>query len=270
MILRLRLFIFTIWLLIPGQVLGQGLQLTPEALFAAIQVEAQKGQPQAMLNLGSLYEQGLGVARNFTQAMTWYQKTADAGSAEGYMRLGLCYEIGMGTASDMAKAVINYKKAVDMGFSSAQHKMAALYFSGQGVPKDEALGFDLLTKAAEAGNPLAANELAYIYLNGLFNQKADPGKAQTWFTKGAEGGNLEAMKNLAVMLKNEKKSDLTMALRWYLTAQKGGLQAPDLEQIISDLKKGLNTAQIQKAEKEADDWLAVYAQRTQPPYGAIN
>jgi TPR repeat protein len=69
--------------------------ITPEALFALMVVNAEKGQSKAMLNLGLLYEQGLGVARNFTKALEWYQKAANAGEGEAYMRVGVCYEIGV-------------------------------------------------------------------------------------------------------------------------------------------------------------------------------
>jgi TPR repeat protein len=241
-------------------------QIRAEVFFASMLVNAEKGQSQAMLTVGVLYEQGIGVPRNFTKALEWYQKASLAGESDGYFRVGLCYEIGMGIAYDMDKAVSNFEKAVEMGSLSAAHKMASLYLAGQGVAKDEAKGLALLTTAADGGNGAAANELAYINLEGLLGQKKDPAKAKALFIKGAETGNLEAIKNLAVLLKDGigEKPNPALALYWYLIAQTGGYQAPDLDTIIGDLKKSLTADQAKKAEADADKWIAAFAERNAP------
>jgi TPR repeat protein len=74
--------------------------ISHEALFAAMLVNAEKGQPQAMLTVGALYEQGIGVPRNFTKAFEWYAKAANAGEPDAWMRLGVCHEVGIGTTAD--------------------------------------------------------------------------------------------------------------------------------------------------------------------------
>jgi TPR repeat protein len=142
------------------------------------------------------------------------------------------------------------------------HTLASLYFMGRGLSKDEAKGFALLSKAAET-DAQAANELAIIYLQGLFGQKENPLKARELFAKSAEAGNLEGIKNLAVMFKEGigQKPEPETALRWYLIAQKGGLAATDLDEVIAGLKKGLKDIQIKKAEREAEQWMTAYADR---------
>lgn len=244
---------------------GEPRKISPEALYAAMLVNAEKGDPGAMLTLGALYEQGLGAPKNFTSALQWFEKAAFAGSAEGYFRLGGCYEIGMGATADMAKAVAAFEKAAGMGSSQALHKMASLNFLGRGMPKNPVKGLEYLTKAASAGNSVAANELAFVHLKGIAGQKEDPVKAREWFTKSAEAGNLEGIKNLAVMFKDGLggKPDAAGALRWYLIAQKGGLNAPDLETVIDGLKKSLKSAQVKKAGDEAEKWMENYKKRAQ-------
>lgn len=239
--------------------------VAPEALYAGLLVSAEKGDVQAMLALGSLYEQGIGTARNFTSALQIYEKAAFAGSADGYFRQGICYEVGMGAAVDIGKAVASYKKAAELGLPQAQHKMSSLYFAGRGLPKDEKQGFALLSQAAQTGDAQAANELAYVYLKGLFGQKENAAAAREWFGKSAEKGHMEAMKNLAVMLKDGigGKANLEAALRWYLIAQKGGLQAGDLQKTIDDVKGRLQKAQIKKAEQEANAWLTVFTAKNE-------
>jgi uncharacterized protein len=50
---------------------------------------AAAGNPQAMYNLGWLYEKGWGVTQDDAQAREWYQKAADAGYATAKAALWL-------------------------------------------------------------------------------------------------------------------------------------------------------------------------------------
>jgi len=241
--------------------------LPAASVFAAMLEKAEKGEPHAMVLLGSLYEQGIGAPRNFTSAMQWYEKAASAGSAEGYSRLAACYEVGVGVTANMDTALKNYQKAVDMEFPVAQHKMGTFYLSGNGVSQDVSKGISLLSKAAEKWAP-AGNDLAAIYLNGLFGQTVDQKKAFDLLTKSADQGHVESMKNLAVMYKDGigRKADSASALRWYLIAQKGGYNAQDLPTVIDGLKKGLKPAQVKQAETDASKWVTDFqAKRQQQP-----
>jgi TPR repeat protein len=236
--------------------------ISAEALFAGMLVNAENGQSQAMLNVGTLYEQGIGVPRNFTKALEWYRKAADAGENEAYMRLGLCWEIGMGATADMGKAVAAFEKAAALSHAPAQHKLAGLYLNGRGLPKDEAKGFDLLFKAAEAGESAAAFDLGQVLFAGGFGRKADPEKARTWMLKAAEAGHPGAVLSIASMRKEGigGKVDLKGSLLWYLIAQKGGVRADGLEAAVTELKAKLSASQTQEAEKAADAWIAKAAE----------
>jgi len=241
--------------------------ITPEALFALMVVNAENGQSTAMLNLGLLYEQGLGVARNFTKALEWYQKAANAGESEAYMRVGVCYEIGIGAAVDMGKAVANFEKAAALGHVPALSKLAGIYLNGRGVARDENRGFDLLNKAADAGDDTAMFDMGQILLNGLYGRKAEAEKARAWFLKAAEAGHPGGALAIANMRREGQggRVDAEGALRWYLTAQKGGLQVEGLEDAIAELKKSLTAKQIEAVEKAADAWLTARAEALNLP-----
>ena len=60
-----------------------GQAVSPQAVFAAVLVEAEKGDLLAMLRVGAFYENGYGVERNFGKALEWYKKSADGGLLEG-------------------------------------------------------------------------------------------------------------------------------------------------------------------------------------------
>jgi len=61
-------------------------------------VSASQGYVDAQYNLGQLYEVGLGVEKNLTEAKKWYQKAANQGHSSAYERLKELnqkrYEIG--------------------------------------------------------------------------------------------------------------------------------------------------------------------------------
>jgi TPR repeat protein len=238
-------------------------RIQPEAAFALMAAEAEKGSGSAMLALGRFYEQGVGVARNYTKAMQWYEKAAKAGQPEGWYNLGVCFEIGMGAAADAAKAVQHYQKAADMGLALAMYKLSSIYISGTGVSKDPAKGIGWLEKAANAGMAAAANDLGAIWLSGLLGQKKDEKKALSMFMKAADLGNLEAIKNIAVMHKDGigTKADPAAAYTWYLIARRGGYAGEDIARMLGLLEGSLTPAQTQKAQKDADIWLESYLKR---------
>lgn len=238
-------------------------QIRPEAAFALMAGEAEKGNGNAMLTLGRFYEQGVGTARNYTKALEWYGKAAAAGQAEGHYNVGVCYEVGMGAVSDMGKAVQSYQKAADLGLALAMYKLSAIYVSGSGVPKDTAKGITWLDKAAGAGMAGAANELGIVHLSGLLGQKKDEKKAMAMFTKAADLGNLEAIKNIAVMHKDGigMKADPAKAYTWYLIARRGGYAGEDIARVLGLLEASLTPAQTQQAQKEADAWIENFFKR---------
>ena len=242
-------------------------KIAPEMLFALTLVNAEKGQGQAMLNLGIFYEEGVGVGRNFSKALEWYQKAAEAGEGDGYMRVGRCYEVGLGAAADMGKAVAAFEQAAALEHVPAFSKLAGVYLNGRGAAKDETKGFSLLTKAAEAGEGGAMFDLGLIALNGLYGRKTEPEKARTWFLKAAEAGHAGGIVAIANMCREGQggRADAERALRWYLTAQKAGLEAQGLEEAIIDLKKTLPAKQAEAAEKTADTWLAARAEALKLP-----
>jgi TPR repeat protein len=237
--------------------------LSPQAAFALMAGNAEKGDPAAMLNLGRLYEYGHGAPRNFTKALSWYAKAADAGLAEGHYNVGVCYEIGMGATADPQKAVEHYRKAVEKKLPLALHKMSALYLNGIGVEKNEAKAMEYLNQAAAAGLPQAANDLGLICMQGLYGQQKSYNKALDWFIKGSDKGNLDSMANIAAFFDEgtPAKANPLKALKWYLILRKSGVKNELVDARAMALIKELPPAQAKTAEAEADAWLKSYRDR---------
>ena len=68
-------------------------------------VAAEQGYAVAQFNLGLMYDQGKGVAQDYSAAMKWYQKAADQGYAYAQCSLGDMYDLGKGVDQSDATAV---------------------------------------------------------------------------------------------------------------------------------------------------------------------
>ncbi|HKR36560.1 MAG TPA: caspase family protein [Steroidobacteraceae bacterium] len=72
---------------------------------------AQGGDPEAMTNVGEIYERGMGVPPDYAAAAEWYQKAADKGYSRALFNLGTMYEQGLGVEQDGLKALNLYRQA---------------------------------------------------------------------------------------------------------------------------------------------------------------
>lgn len=217
-------------------------------------------EPQTLMTLGAFYENGIGVAPNYTEALSWYQKAAAMNFPEAFYSLGICYEVGLGVSAEPAKAILNFQKAADLKMPNAAYKLAFIYLEGflTDIDQNKAIGY--LKEALENGQAEAGNELGVIYLQGLLNQPHNQTEALEMFIKSAELGNPEAMKNVAVIFRNGlgTEPDPAVALKWYLIARDSGYQGNDFDELLAEVKQKLSPKAIQNSEDEAAAWLAVF------------
>ncbi|PIR00341.1 MAG: hypothetical protein COV66_07620 [Nitrospinae bacterium CG11_big_fil_rev_8_21_14_0_20_45_15] len=74
----------------------------------------------------------------------------------------MMYRDGLGVTKDYKEAVKWFRKAAEQGFARGQAYLGAMYFDGEGVPKDDKEAVKWLRKAAEQGDILALNALRKI------------------------------------------------------------------------------------------------------------
>lgn len=84
--------------------------------FWQIYTDALRGNPEAQYKTGVMYERGMGIDKNETQAAQWYEKSA----IQGYV--------------------------------DAQYNIAIMYASGRGVQKNEPIAMMWLALAAKQGD----------------------------------------------------------------------------------------------------------------------
>ena len=73
--------------------------------------------------------------------------------------LGSCYYAGLGLTKDYNEAVKLYKKAFELGDINAESMLGLCYYLGHGVTKNTQEGIRLFRDAAKKGNEPAKDAL---------------------------------------------------------------------------------------------------------------
>ena len=178
---------------------------------------AEQGDAIAQFTLGSCYANGRGIARDYTEAVKWYGRSAAQGYAEAQNRLGDCYSIGRGVAQDYAAAVDWYRKAAEQGLAMAQNHLGLCYSRGRGVAQDYAAAVDWYRKAAEQGNAFAQNNLGGCYSSGR-GVAQDYAEAIEWYSKAANQGFMPAKINLQACENKVHGGDVTVSTQTTMPA----------------------------------------------------
>ena len=164
---------------------------------------AEQGEPGAMVGIGRMYQDGLGVPKSRDAALNWFGKAvtiwngrAKENDPRAYASLGVLFNKGIGFKKDTSRAKKYFRTAFDLaqpkalqGDPDAQHLIGMLYSSGKGVDKDVFAGADWLTKAGEGGNETAAKMLIHIFDCGCRGLPKDDAKAEYWRAKIAATSN---------------------------------------------------------------------------------
>jgi len=181
--------------------------------------EAQGGNPDAMNNVGEIFERGF---KDYAAAADWYRKAADAGNQRAQMNLGMLYEQGLGVPQDAQVALQWYRK-------------------GSGLS-------DLVVDQAAID---AARAESAAEIRGL-RQQIDELKSQLQAAEAKLGGlrsELGQKEKKAAAARGEVDQ-----LRQQLAARKaqgGGGQAPASDAETARLRQELQRAEQQLAQREA-------------------
>lgn len=72
---------------------------------------AKQGNAEAQVNVGEIFEKGLGTEPNYSLAAEWYRKAAEQGNSRGMINIGYLYEKGLGVERDPVAALNWYRRA---------------------------------------------------------------------------------------------------------------------------------------------------------------
>lgn len=96
------------------------------AALPSIQKFAKEGRTWAQSDLGSLYEDGLVLPRNFGEAVYWYRSAAEKGYPGAQTNLGIMYARGRGVTSSRRTAIEWFQRAAKQGDVVAKRNLEAL------------------------------------------------------------------------------------------------------------------------------------------------
>lgn len=104
---------------------------------------------------GDEFYYGRGCPVDYTQALYWYHKAADAGNMYAPNSIGLCYQKGTGVPQNDELAATWFEKACEKGNPEGAYRLAECYFSGTGVAKNIDQALKYWAEAAKLGHPSA-------------------------------------------------------------------------------------------------------------------
>lgn len=170
-------------------VTGQSDDKTSKAQGAAwIQKAAKQGHEKAMHVLGTLYEEGIGVAEDFKLAAQWHETAAEKGLAEAQLSLALLYDQGKGVEQDASIAAEWAMKSASQGHAPAQALYGLKLVRGDGTPKNASKAAVWFLKSAKQGNGFAQRQLAYLYYTGNGVQ-LDYARCEAWYRRAVQNEN---------------------------------------------------------------------------------
>jgi TPR repeat protein len=87
---------------------------------------ANQGDVLAVVQIGLMYDFGLGVQQNYTEARKWYLRAAEKGEPRAMYLVGHMYEFGEGVSIDNSIAFTWYLKSARQGHASAQFEIGKI------------------------------------------------------------------------------------------------------------------------------------------------
>ena len=196
----------------------------------------KKRRNKALCSIGHIYRYGEGVEQDYTKALEWYNKAANAGNDSAMYSIGYMYDYGEGVEQDYSKALEWYNKAANAGNSAAINNIGYMYEFSKGVEQDYSKALEWYNKAVNAGNAAAwynkavnagnaaaMNNIGRMYEFGK-GVEQDYTKSLEWYNKAANAGNATAMYNIGYMYDCGEgvEQDYSKALEWYNKAANAG------------------------------------------------
>ncbi|MGN1289211.1 MAG: tetratricopeptide repeat protein [Bradyrhizobium sp.] len=152
---------------------------------------ADKGSTSAMVELGVLYGNGTGVAKDEAQARKLFERAAQAGNARGVSNLAA---LGGSTASDPARARELLAKSAETN-AEAQYQLGLMLAEGKGGAQDDAGARALFEKAAAQNHPGALERMGAFAQAGRGGPK-DSDAAKAYYERAAALVDEDAKKAL--------------------------------------------------------------------------
>lgn len=140
-----------------------------EFLLEVYEEEILLENPDAALNLGSLYYTGRAGQQDFIKALEYYTIASDWGSQQAQENLGYCYYYGRGIDIDYKKAFHYFAPGTFEGIITSLYKIGDMYRNGYYVNRNEDEAFRIYHRCYET----LTDELLYFAGADVMMRMAD-------------------------------------------------------------------------------------------------
>jgi len=161
-----------------------------------LMIAANHGSPIAQRTMGECFEIGIGVPKDLTQAILWYERASEGGDSEATMHLGVIYS-KVGPKKNPERAYACFRKAAETGNSEAQFRTGSCLLYGNGVQENPREAFNWFLKSSASKNSKAQFALGECYQYGNGTEQ-DQEKSFYWYRMAADQGDCEALFNIGV------------------------------------------------------------------------
>lgn len=135
-------------------------------LYLKTQEQANMGIPQALHNLGIMYNTAFGVNQDTQTSITYYQQAADQGHAVAQYCLA---SLLLREQNDEQQALHYFEKAAQQGYPLAQHELGCMY-SREG---NDVQAIFWLKKAVDNEYMMSAFTLGRLFSFGMTEEEED-------------------------------------------------------------------------------------------------
>lgn len=163
----------------------------PELTLAAVQADADRGEPEAISTLGWMYETGHGVAPDAVRAASLYQAAIAQRDSFGLWRMGVMIDEGIAPGTS-AEAVALFRQAAAQKSAGATASLGVMYANGRGVERDYETAMRYYQAAARMGSAHGIEGIGVLYANGQ-GVARDMKEALAHWMVAAAAGDSDAM-----------------------------------------------------------------------------
>ncbi|MBR5648666.1 tetratricopeptide repeat protein [Pseudobutyrivibrio sp.] len=197
-------------------------------------VAQQAGDLDGGYYLGYIYENGIGVAKDYKKAYDYYNRVIKSTSTAlndrdsinlSNIAIGLMYINGYGVGEDTDVALEHFTTASENSSPKASYYIGQMYENGIGVDKDYEKAMEYYLKAADFDYAPALNQIGYLYYNG-YGVDVDFASAVYYQKLAALQGYAIAQVNLGFLYENGYgvERNLETALSYYEMAANSGYE----------------------------------------------
>lgn len=165
---------------------GLGVEVNEERAVSLFEKGCATNAERGCTNLGVMTQKGRGTAQNYARAISLFEEGCVRNDPMGCRRLGITFEQGIGVPQDHSRALDSYRRGCDLGGAEACTDLGLMHQNANGTPQNYATAKGLFQVGCDRGDMGGCTFLGIVYLNAL-GVDQDGERARDLFEKACAG-----------------------------------------------------------------------------------